>query len=98
MKELEEKIHDYIKNLYKKEFIGLLQVKKINDIYELTLGIPVEDIPTKISLQTDSEEEFLEYVCDELKKRNYIRTQYFTVKRRPDNGIHEKGRRVSQED
>lgn len=98
MKDLEDKIHDYIRNLYKKEFIGELIVTYKDGIYELSLGIPVADIPTKISLQTDDEEEFLKYICNELKSRNYNRVEYFVIKRRPDNGIHEKGRRTNQED
>ncbi len=95
MKELEDKIHDYIKNLYKRKFVGSLKVKKENGIYELIIGIPVEDIPTTISLQTDSDDEFLEYVCNELKSRNYIRTQYFTIKR-VDHGLHKEGREVNR--
>lgn len=95
MKELENKIHDYIKNLYKRKFTGSLKVKKENGVYQLLIGIPVEDIPTSISLQTDSEEEFLKYVCDELKARNYLRTQYFTIKR-VEHGLHKEGREINK--
>lgn len=79
--ELEQKIHDYIKALYKAEYKGRLEVTQEDDIYALTLGIPSYDIPTTISLQTDKEEEFLKYICEELRVRNFMRVYFYSIKR-----------------
>lgn len=79
--ELEKKIHDYIRNLYKAEYKGRLGVSLNNGVYSLCLGIPSYDRPTYISLQTDSEQEFLDYICDELKNRNYLRIYFYSIKR-----------------
>lgn len=39
-KELVEKIHDYIRNLYKAEYNGRLEVVNENGMYTLILGVP----------------------------------------------------------
>lgn len=97
MKELETKIHEYIEHLYKAKFTNRLEVNHSNGIFELILGLPVDDIPTTISLQTDDEEKFLEYVCNELKSRNYLRIKFLNVKR-VEHGIHEKRRKGNKKD
>ena len=79
--ELEAKIHGFIINLYKAKYKGRLNVKYDKGIYTLILGIPNEMIPTSISLQTDDPQEFLDYICDELKKRNYMRVYFYQVRR-----------------
>ena len=81
MKELEDKIREYIEHLYNAKLTAKMTVSKIDDIYELKLDMPIEDIPTIISLQTDDENEFFCYICEEFRKRNYMRIQFYNVKR-----------------
>lgn len=79
MQELEKKIHDFIKECYKAEFTGLLKVSNDNGIYSLVLGIPSYMAPTTLSLQADSDEEFLNYVKKELVSNNYVRVDFYKI-------------------
>lgn len=82
--ELESKIRDCIISLYEATYNRRLEVKHENGIYTLILGIPDDVIPTSISIQTEDPQEFLDYVCSELKIRNYMRIYFYQV-RRKDN-------------
>ena len=79
--ELAQKIRDYIKTLYNAEFTGLLLVEKLNPGFKCILGIPSYMIQTSFASDSDSEEEFLEYVYSELRTRNYIRQEFYKVTR-----------------
>ena len=93
-KELVKKIHDFIHKVYKAEYTGRLEVLNENGVYTLVLGVPSPDFPTRLSLQTDKAEEFLDYVTDELKTRNYMRVYYYNVKRKEQNEIQQERRRT----
>lgn len=80
-KDLETKIHELILKLYKAEYNGKLEVTNKNGIYVLKLGVPTPELATQISLQTDDEKEFLEYLEKELRDRDYMRVYYYKVKR-----------------
>lgn len=80
-KELAKKILDYIRSWYNAEYVGLLEVRKLHPGYTCVLGIPSYMSPTYLSIDTDNEEEFLEYIYLELRKRNYVRRDVYTVKK-----------------
>lgn len=80
--ELENKIHDYIIKLYKAKYTRRLEVTHENGIYTLTLGIPDDVIPTAISFQTEDSQEFLEYIYEELRIRNYMRVYFYQVRKK----------------
>jgi len=86
--ELEKKIADYILEIYKAEYIGLLNVFKDDDIYSLHIGIPSYMMPTKLSGQFDNDNQFLDYIYEELRKRNYMRIYFYKVERNK-NSIEE---------
>ena len=71
--ELQTRILDFIKEIYKAEFVGYLEVERNEDTYILYIGIPSYMYPTMISGSFDTDDEFLAYVEHELKTRNYIR-------------------------
>lgn len=79
--ELEQKIHDYIKTTYNAEYKGLLRVEQENDIYALTLGIPSYMARTHIACNADNDEDFLSYIFEELRVRNYVRQEVYKVVR-----------------
>lgn len=79
--ELEKKILDYIKTAYNAEYAGLLEVTKEDTIYTLKIGIPSYMSPTTITIDTDSEDSFLEYIYSELKSRNYMRLEIYKIVR-----------------
>ncbi len=81
--ELKEKILDYIKTLYSAEYVGFMEVKKDNSIYQLLIGIPNYMIPTTISGEFDTDEEFLNFVYEELRIKNYMRVYFYEVNRTP---------------
>lgn len=82
MEELIQKIRDYIRNKYKAEYKNRLEVKFENGIYTLLLGVPNDLIPTTISLQTNDPQEFLDFIYEELRTRNYMRTYFYQVRRK----------------
>ena len=82
MEELVHKIRDYIRNIYKAEYKNRLEVKFENGIYTLLLGVTNDLIPTTISLQTNDPQEFLDFIYEELRTRNYMRTYFYQVRRK----------------
>ena len=77
--ELVKKILDYIKILYKADYVGLLEVDQLEDEYTCTIGIPSYMSPTTISTQAADDESFLEFLFEELRVRNYVRTEIYKV-------------------
>lgn len=80
--ELESKIRDYIANVYKATYNKRLEVVYKNGIYTLILGVPDDVIPTSISIQTEDPQEFLDYIYEELRIRNYMRIYFYQVRRK----------------
>lgn len=77
--ELAQKILDYIRTTYSAEYKGLLQVEQVDDIYDLIIGIPSYMARTHIACNANNDEEFLEYVYEELRTRNYVRQNVYKV-------------------
>lgn len=83
--ELEQAILDYIKTTYKAEYVGLLEVKKTGTSYMFFIGLPSYMIPTTIGYDTDSDEDFLNFIYEELRTRNYMRLDIYKVHRTDDS-------------
>lgn len=81
--ELIAKILDYIKELYSAEYKGFIEIKKVDSIYVLSIGIPNYMIPTTMSGEFENDEEFLNYVYEELRIKNYMRVYFYEVLRTP---------------
>ena len=85
MEELEKEIHDYIVNFYNLKYIGNLKVTKNNNIYSLVIGLPTKEHPTYLSIQADTDEEFLKFACEEIRDNQYNRlVDSYEVKRTTD--------------
>ena len=82
--ELTQEILDYIRTLYKADYVGYIKVLKEDGIYSLALGIPSWMTKTNIIMSTDSDEEFLAYIKEELRTRNYMRLMIYRVDRTND--------------
>ena len=82
--DLEKKIHDLIRTEYNAEYIGRLEVYKVNTSYQLIIGIPSYMAPTTISADCETDQEFLNFVLSELKLRNYMRLEIYKVVRTPN--------------
>jgi hypothetical protein len=82
--ELVEKILDYITNLYKANYIGTIELEYEDNTYKLTLGIPSYMSPTVIIGSFSKDEEFLHYIYEELRTRNYMRLEIYKVNRTND--------------
>lgn len=65
--------------MYKAEYINRLEVEYNDGIYTLIIGIPTDHNPTYISYQTEDIDDFLDYICEELRTRNYMRVQYHKI-------------------
>ena len=83
--ELEQAIRDYIKITYNAEYTGWLRIVQHTIGFTLELGIPSYMTKTCISSDHETQEEFLEYIKNELKSRNYIRQDVYKVERQKDS-------------
>ena len=83
--ELIAKIRDYIKSIYSAEYVGYLNVEKLNPGYKFSIGIPSYMCPTTFAIDCETDDEFLEYVYSELRSRNYIRLWIYKVLRQNDS-------------
>ena len=79
--DLEELILDYIKNLYSAEYVGELSVYKIGEMYTFSIAIPEKLIPTTISCNCETDEDFLTFIYEEIRTRNYMRVYFYEVRR-----------------
>jgi len=83
--ELEQAIRDYILTLYKACYIGWLKVEKFNPGYRLSLGIPSYMFPTTVAGDWETDTDFLNYIYEDLRVRNYMRVYFYKVNRTSGN-------------
>ncbi len=79
--ELVQMILDYIRNLYKSEYEGSINVTQNGTSYRLNIGLPSYMTPTSIACDANSDEEFLDFIKEEFRIRNYIRVYFYRVNR-----------------
>jgi len=85
--ELTQAIHDYIKTLYNADYNGYLKVEKTDTEYKFIIGIPSYMFPTVTAGEFNSDEEFLDYIFEDLRIRNYMKQDYYKVIRLDEEGI-----------
>jgi hypothetical protein len=83
--DLELQILDYITNLYSAKYIGLLRVEQSDTTYTFTIGVPSYMARTYINYDSTNDQEFLDFIFEEIRTRNYIRQEYYKVIRRDDS-------------
>lgn len=83
---LENRIHDYIKELYNAEYIGHLKVFQEGTSYTLEIGLPSYMTLTNISCDAENDSQFLDFIFEELRTRNYMRLEIYKVIRTNDDG------------
>jgi len=88
--ELAQAIRDYITTLYKACYIGWLQVEKLYPGYKMSIGIPSYMFPTTVAGDWETDEDFLNYIYEDLRIRNYMRVWFYQVHRTTRN--EEEGR------
>lgn len=76
---LENVILDYIKTLYNAEYVGYLRVFQEDDSYTLQIGLPSYMTLTNISRDSASDTEFLDFIKEEFRTRNYMRQDIYKV-------------------
>lgn len=79
--DLEEKILDYIKTLYKAEYKGLLEVNQDENAYVFRIGLPSYMATTRIMGDFSSDDDFLNNIYEELRTRNYMRLDIYRIVR-----------------
>lgn len=77
--DLVKKILDYIRTTYNAEYVGRLEVIQTDTTYVFIIGLPSYMIPTSITYQTEDENDFLNYIYEELRTRNYMRLIIYKV-------------------
>lgn len=74
--DLEQVIHEYIRDIYKKEYIGKIHIQKLNPIgYSIKLGMDVPEKPTTIYAELE-DKAFLKFLRQEIKDRLYHLVYY----------------------
>lgn len=79
-KDLESAVQDIIKEIYEKEYVGMLKVIKLKSGYKLQLGFGHNDIPQEYAFDGD-EKAFLCYVRKELKKAGWDAIEFSELKK-----------------
>ena len=59
----------------------MIRVEKLNPGYKCILGIPTYMVQTSFAIDCETDQEFLDYVYEELRARNYIRQEVYKVLR-----------------
>lgn len=82
--DLVQEILDYIKTLYKAEYVGRIEVQQEGDVYSLLIGVPSYMTPTTThyaATSSDKDAEFLAYIYEDLRIRNYMKIDKYKVVR-----------------
>lgn len=85
--ELTQAIRDYIKSLYSANYNGYLKAEKVDSEYKMSIGVPSYMFPTVIAGNFDSDEDFLNYIYEELRTRNYMKQDHYKVVKLDKEGI-----------
>lgn len=84
--DLVNEILDYIRTLYKAEYTGRIEVQQNDDTYSLLMGIPSYMTPTTTfytATSDNKDDEFLNYIYEDLRVRNYMKLDKYRVVRTP---------------
>lgn len=79
--DLELVISDYITNLYNANYTGTLEVYEEDGLYTMKLGMPSYMSLTTISAETSTDADFISFIQEELRSRNYMRVDNYRVVR-----------------
>jgi hypothetical protein len=81
--ELQQAILGLIMKIYKSAFAERITVIKEEGNYTLKLPIVSYLCPTFISYACDTDQEFLDFIEKELKRRNYMKTRFYGWTKEP---------------
>lgn len=82
--DLETIIRSYLMTTYKAEYIGKMSIIQNEELFIFNIGIPDELTPITISYE-GSEEKFISYLKEELRKKNFMRQSYYKVNKINEN-------------
>lgn len=75
-----------IENTYKKKYVGVLKVKKLQPFgYSISLGLNTPEKPIVIAAQIDNEEDFIKFFIQELRVGRFHEVKYFSTYRNVEN-------------
>lgn len=81
--ELKQVILDYIRDLYKMEFIGIIKIEDLKPQgYKISFNFNNSENPLVIIADLP-DQEFLKYIKEEIRKRKFQRTKYFKAIKLP---------------
>lgn len=84
--DLEQRIHDFFHKEYEASYNGRMEITQEGSIYSFLLGVPSYMAPTHISMETESDEDFMKFLEQELKSRNYVRVHFYRIKKIEKDG------------
>ena len=81
--ELKQVILDYIRDIYKREYVGGLDIKQLEPTgYKVSFYLNRGEYP--LSIITDlPEKEFIPFIKEELRSRKLHKTKYFSATKVP---------------
>lgn len=81
--ELKQVILDYIRELYKREFIGQILIEDLNPVgYKVSFNFDKSENPLVIIADLP-DKKFLSYIKEEIRKSKFHRTKYFGATKLP---------------
>lgn len=85
--ELKQAILDYIRDLYKMEFIGIIKIESLYpEGYKVSFNFNNSENPLVI-ISDLPDEEFLKYIKEEIRCRKFLKTKYFKTTKLPPKYI-----------
>jgi len=92
--ELVQKILDYMRDLYKADYIGYISVEQLDEVdpvtqqnqrkYKFKIGVPSYMVPTSSTIEADNDYDFLAYIYEDLRTRNFMKIDKYKVIRTSD--------------
>lgn len=74
---MEQVILEAVQDIYRKKYIGRIEVVELNNGYQLRLGMNKSWCPITISAELN-DKDFIEFVKKELRSRHFDLVQYFS--------------------
>ena len=75
--DIEQVILEAVQDIYHKKYVGRLEVKQLNNGYQLLMWFNKPEAPISISAEC-SENDFIKFIKKELRERHFELVKYFT--------------------
>lgn len=95
--ELKQVILEYIRDLYKKEYIGQIEIEDLDPVgYKVSFNFDRSEMPL-VLIADLPDEKFLPFIKEEIRSRKFHRTKYCNAVKLPPKQYYD-GERINRQD